>query len=315
MMKKIGILSTPDDYIQILKSGYEKKQQLNFNPTLEEFLRVLSHLLTIAFTSVILVRIVTSSFHPLSSAEWLVYGVGIAQLATVLLLSESAGTYDAIIGLCSPIALAAILSIDRQSKSVITTRKIVLTLTYRAISGASAILILWLILIVAGSAFAKSHYAFVDFRKCHVQTSTDPRSFSVIQTDSSLIIRGINNTTGTDNAPNNITVTITIPNKPNANLQGFLSANQYQDAIASFERFPSGVARFKLSSSGSEILSGDLSELNKPKWINLQLDSKKEPTIELQVEKTTSDGHENNHNINFAIALEFLSDFPTKPIH
>jgi hypothetical protein len=307
MLKKLNVIARPDDYVHILSSSVEMVPRRHFPFTLQEILRILSHILTASLAIALLIRIIFSCLRPLSTTEWLLYGVALFQIAAVLFLTESAGTYDAILGLCAPVAVSVLLT---PSSTCSFGQKVKTTLTgigWRTIIGFSVLALGWLTMIGCGIAIKNSQYSFFDFQEVAIETLGDSEDFSIQQSDASLVIRFTGQQSPTSLPDKSLAKCVfTIHPNRKGNLQGFLSGNQHQDAIPSFSRFPSGMAKFVVSDDGKPITKGDFSELNRPKWISLNFDPQKSLTIEIEVDRSRFQPADKTQELP-VIALDFFS--------
>jgi hypothetical protein len=306
--KKTQVIARPDDYLHILKAGIVDESGRGFSTRLEEILRILSYLLTASFAAILLTRIAISCIRPLSTAEWLVYGTGISQLGAVLLLTESAGAYDAILGICASVALAVILSAPSPSLLDRSVRYVVFCTTMRGLLGLVILSLCWFALLYAGSALKKGPNSFIDFRKCAVDVNGDTEDFEIEQTETSLVVRYIGKTNHNTTLPKRkCRVSINCPYQ--GEFQGFLSGNQYRDAIPSLNRFAPGIGTFSLRTERRQVAGGDISDLNRPKWIAIDILPSKTMLLDIEIVPSILANTVDSSRQSPVLAIEFLSQF------
>jgi len=284
--RKIERVARPDDYLEILDAGMTAGIGGAMGTKLKDLTRGFLWMLTVALVSVLLVRCVFASAVPVHSIEWFVYGTAAVQLGVVVVFTEVAATYDAVLGVCCPVAMAVLVKNAGYSapcEQAVSLFRLSRSVFCLILFGLIATGVVTIGLMSLGLVFQSTGSGFVDFRETRIEVLEGSEHFDVEAFREGVSVRFRSRTEVNRGDGSVVRCKVVVTGLPSDALQGFISGNQYRDMIPSPERFEAGVAKCNVWWGREPVFSGDISGVNTPRWFSCGGGNQSQLSIELEV--------------------------------
>lgn len=258
-------------------------------------------LCTLLAASVSLAHLIQTALCSFSDEDWLTHGTTLTQLSAVILLSDSAATYDATLGISSALA-AAIFCSRLKRATTISARRNGQQLLRIAVSGSLCLLLIWGAAVAAGRIVQRTNSAFVDLNPQSVTFTAGESNFNLHRTSSAVALR-LKDSAETDASGCLGEILISPLFAEDRHLVGFLTGNQYLDSQPSRDRYAPGIAQYQFCAGDQVIHEGDLADLNSAKWLDFTIPGNKPLKLRLSIAPNLTSGQLKEIP---AIAIEYL---------